>query len=185
MSHDNEAYSKEGRTWEASSGLWIGGYFPVDNQSRGYHGIEKQWWDVYASKSPKVLLVGEDEKAAVSFNAIYPEWKITTLDKYLEGEHTDLCSADLGIFDLILCQATLEHVHDPFGAMENMARSLNDNGILVVHTHAPEFPYHAFPVDCFRFMKDWWYSLPEYLPLDLLELFMVDNRHVFTCYRRV
>src|SRR5271154_1871343 len=88
--------------------------------------------------------------------------------------------------DLIINQATLEHLYDPFGAMRNLISALKPGGVLVTHTHPPAMHYHAFPRDYFRFMKDWWHDLPLWIKsIELLELAMIENYHVFTCYRKI
>ncbi len=58
-------------------------------------------------------------------------------------------------FDVTICQATLEHLYDPCQAMINIAQLTKNMGLILVHTHTPEFGYHAFPRDYFRFSPDW------------------------------
>ena len=73
----------------------------------------------------------------------------------------DLCSDDANElqnrYDKIICIAVLEHVYDPFKAINNLKTMLKDNGVLygyapyIYHYHAPkdlEFQ------DYFRFSKD-------------------------------
>lgn len=188
MEHYNEVYSKEGKKWDAKPGLWIGDHFPVSNSSLGYHGIMKQWWEYYTVQPfPKVLLF-EGKKAKEDFQKVYPYWIIETFegdDELHPDIMGDICNSYFNPqYDLIICQATFEHLYDPFGAFKNLVNALNPGGILMIHTHAPEMAYHQVPRDYFRFMKDWWYDLPKYFPVELMELMMVNNKHVFACYRR-
>lgn len=131
------------------------------------------------------------------FEGEYGNWEIETLDYYpelnpgLEGPDVvgDLCAKVSPMvskrYDVIINQATLEHLYNPYGAMANMCDALREGGIIVSHTHPPGFEYHRYPSDYFRFMKDWWYDLPRYeTDVELLELYMHDNRHVFTCYKK-
>lgn len=175
------------KKWDLSisgGGDTVGGWWPVRNLAQGYHGIEKQWWEWYTRGKvwPNVLLISEGEETKEDFKKVYPEWNIDVTDL----PH-DICRDSLGIgkYDLIICQATLEHLYDPFSALYNMARSLKDDGIIVIHTQAQKFPYHAWPTDCFRFMDDWWTEVEKHLPLELVEFHNHNNYHVFACYRRV
>lgn len=80
----------------------------------------------------------------------------------------------------------MEHIYNPFKAIENLASLLKPNGILVSHTHPPAFEYHSYPRDYFRFMLDWWYDLPNYIKnIELIELYQHGDRHVFTCYKKL
>jgi SAM-dependent methyltransferase len=191
-------FSKEKQPWNyIAQGFWQGGYMPVNNLSTGYHGIMRQWWEYYM-RGQDVLLVSENASVKKEFQKYYPQWVIKTLDMYPEIAHAqdiecdilgDLADMDNPLsehsFDLIINQATLEHVYNPFGAMKNMFEALRVQGILVSHTHPPGFEYHSFPRDYFRFMNDWWEDLPNIFPdIELLELFEANN-HVFSCYRRI
>jgi SAM-dependent methyltransferase len=189
------AYSKERRTWRyTSDGRWIGGLFPAPNFSHGYHAILQQWWEGYTSpqQPARVLLVSENNKVKKVFEARYPNWSFVTLDKFDNlGEPIDV-NADLcaGVpegftraFDLIICQATLEHVYAPFASVVNMLAMLKPGGILVLHTHTPEYPYHPCPRDYIRFQLDWFQDVPVWRPgCELLELY-AEAGNVFAAYR--
>jgi SAM-dependent methyltransferase len=191
MSHWTEQYSKNNLNWntEKPPNAYVGGTFKVSNLSGGYHGLLKQWWEHYFSKG-KVLLISESEKVKKEFKELYPHWEIKTTD--FQDESTDIlvdiCSKDNPFkekFDLIINQATLEHLYNPFKAMENLIESLNPNGIIISHTHPPRMAYHQYPRDYFRFMKDWWFDLPNYINgIVLEEFFMYENNDVFTLYKK-
>lgn len=187
------SYSRQDKKWFTErQGFWIGGHFIVSNLSKGYHGILTQWWQHY--KNPEetcnVLLISETNLVKNEFCSLYPKWSFTTLGIEAESELVcDICcSSDVmkikSKFDLIINQATLEHVYDPFGAMKNLSWLLNKNGIIVCHTHPPNFPYHAYPHDCFRFMKDWWFIIQDKINLSLQELLIYNDEHVFSCYEK-
>jgi SAM-dependent methyltransferase len=178
---------------------WIGGKMPVSNLSTGYHGIQKQWWDYYLNKEnkvPNVLLISESNNVRNDFLEKYPNWNIELIDLYPEinnekSSHNvivgDICALQnplqLNKYDLIINQATLEHVYNPFQAMSNLLSALVKGGILITHTHPPGFPYHQYPHDYFRFMRDWWIYLSNYIKnIQLLEFLEYDKMHVFTCY---
>lgn len=197
--HDTDFYSNDGSQWDLNQhGYWVGGYFQVSNLSNGYHGIMKQWWDAHAQNVPKprVLLLSESQKVKEEFVSHYPNWDVLTLDMYheLTGNKPDIigdiCSQQNPLsghkFDVIISQATLEHVYNPFQAMFNLLDALDSNGVLVTHTHPPGFGYHRYPADYIRFMKDWWFDLPNFIPnIKLLYMYMYTNTQVFTCYQKV
>lgn len=195
--HDTESWSKEGKSWDYSAqpnGGWVGGHFKVPNLSNGYHGILKQWWDHYSGSGElDVLLVSEGNGVKVGFNEAYPKWNLKTTDKFYELQTrpdiiADICTPDSlpeNEFDLVINQATMEHVYNPWAAINNCIRALRIGGNLVVHTHPPVMPYHSFPRDYIRFMKDWWYDIPYYnKSVELMEFFMLENRNVFALYRK-
>ena len=196
MTHLNYLYSKYNKEWDTNLYNWgIGGLFEVSNLSEGYHGILKQYWDTY-NKGNDVLLISENNKVKKEFSDKYPNWNIHTIDFYPEistnndvdiiGDICNPINPILNTYDLIINQATLEHVYNPFQAMLNLTKSLKNEGILVTHTHPPSFPYHQFPRDYMRFMIDWWIDLPKYIDnIELLELYMKDDRHVFSCYKKL
>lgn len=192
MSHYTEKYSKYNKEWytEKPNGQYVGGTIIFSNLSGGYHGILKQWWDFYFTKG-KVLLISESEKVKNEFKLLYPQWDIKTTDFNDKSTDifVDLCLKENPFkekFDLIINQATLEHLYNPFQAMENLIGALNKDGIIITHTHPPAMSYHQYPRDYIRFMKDWWYDLPKYINnIELEEFFMYQNFDVFTLYRKI
>ena len=183
-----------------SSTGFIGGKFVVSNLSTGYHGILKQWWEYYKPSGNNVLLISENNTVKKEFNDIYPEWNIKTLDKFIDlndiigvenicDYEMDICDNNFTIpekFDLIISQATLEHLYNPFQSIVNKFNNLNKDSILVLHTHPPNMPYHSFPRDYFRYMEDWWIDLPKYIEnIRLIELYTHDNYHVFALYQKI
>jgi len=199
-------YSFYNNKWDVnSSSGFIGGKFVVSNLSTGYHGILKQWWEYYKPSGNNVLLISENNTVKKEFNHIYPEWNIKTLDKYIDlndiigikkVENENICDYQMDIcdnnftipkkFDVIISQATLEHLYNPFQSMVNKFNNLNKDGILVLHTHPPRMPYHSYPRDYFRYMEDWWIDLPKYIEnIRLIELYTHDNYHVFALYQKI
>ena len=89
---------------------------------------------------------------------------LQTLDVNDYGEYPDIfCDICSDIFDLekkydkIICIAILEHVYDPFKAVDNLKKMLKNNGIIygyvpyLYHYHAPD---DLLFQDYFRFSKD-------------------------------
>jgi len=193
----SKTYSKNNNTWDfKTDGFWHGGKHPASNLSTGFHGILQQWWSHYSSfhESPNVLLVSENLKVKEEFNVDNPSWNIDVIDLFtnLQDESdviiSDICKDSLDKkYDLIINQANLEHMYDPFSAMKNLTGGLNGGGHLITHTHAQNFQYHQFPRDYIRFMIDWWYDLPQHINnIALVELYEDnDLRHIFTCYEKL
>ena len=75
------------------------------------------------------------------------------LSEEVEIEKTELYKK----FDVIICLAVLEHVHNPFIAIQNIKKMLNHNGIIfgyvpfLYHYHAPQDLYFQ---DYYRYSKD-------------------------------
>ena len=58
-------------------------------------------------------------------------------------------------FDLIICQALLEHVIDPVAVIENLLQLRSDHkSILAIQTVNPYMGMHRYPIDTLRFFPD-------------------------------
>ena len=153
----NNKFSDNNIEWDYNiyEQWWVGQRFVVSNLSKGFHGLLKQWWDYYSLKfeNPKVLLISENNIVKNELNNLYKNWNIFTLDLYTElGDSesdiiVDICGHNKKIhkgkkYDLIINQATLEHLYNPFEAMNNMCNSLQVGGYLISHTHSQNMSYH-------------------------------------------
>lgn len=54
-------------------------------------------------------------------------------------------------FDVVISTEMLEHCQDWREAIHNMKHVLSDNGLLLVTTRGPGFPFHEYPGDYWRF----------------------------------
>jgi len=201
--HHNCVFSKGGLQWNYARGgsrNYIGGTYNGSNLSGGFHNILAQWWDFYTKgfDTVNVLLVSENMKIAEELKSKHPNWTFTIIDLFPElqtNSGTELIKADIcsktnplpsNTYDLIINQATLEHVYNPFQAMENLCDSLRIKGLLITHTHPPAEKYHQYPRDYFRFMIDWWFDLEKNIKnIEVVEVAMFDDNDVCTCYRKV
>ena len=201
---DAKRYSANNNKWNyklspdyLGKDFWVGGLLSVSNLSTGFHGLLKQWWEYYGSIGIKdVLLVGENNIVKNELSSLYKNWNISTLDLYTELRDSksdiiaDICAYNLQLgkkYDLIINQAILEHVYNPFGAMKNMCEHLNKGGYLITHASAQNYPYHQFPRDYNRFMIDWWYDIPFNIKdIRLIELYEdYKSLQVFSCYEKL
>lgn len=54
-------------------------------------------------------------------------------------------------FDTVVTTEMLEHVEDWRAAMYALAALVKTGGHLVLSTRSPGFPYHPYPIDCWRY----------------------------------
>lgn len=91
------------------------------------------------------------------FKSDYSQAEIVLID--IEGNpdiKADICKpipTNLK-FKWVFCQAVLEHVADPVGAIRNLLEVCEVGADLLFHTHSVNFPEHRFPIDCWRMMED-------------------------------
>lgn len=74
-----------------------------------------------------------------------------------------------GSFDLVVCTEVLEHVPDWRAVVTALKRVLRVGGVLLLTTRAPGFPYHPYPVDCWRYTIADFYAIFRDLAVDVLE----------------
>jgi hypothetical protein len=72
-------------------------------------------------------------------------------------------------FKLIISQATLEHLIDPYKHICDLISLLDHNGYLVVHTVLPGYFYHRVPIDCFRFYPDWFEAISKKQKVEIVD----------------
>lgn len=91
---------------------------------------------------------------------------------------------DFGRFDLIISQAMLEHLIDPYKHVRDLYNSLNKNGHMILHTVIPGFPYHRYPIDCMRFFPDWFEEVAKRLKLEVKDRYIGELRILYR-FKRV
>lgn len=77
-------------------------------------------------------------------------------------------------FDLIISQAMLEHLIDPYKHFLDLSKLLNKNGYLAIHTDMPGYNYHRYPIDAVRFFPDWFEGASKRLGLKVVRKFRRD-----------
>lgn len=87
---------------------------------------------------------------------------------------------EMGKFDLIVSQAMLEHLLNPYKHVVDLSEMLNPGGKLILHTHIPGFVYHRYPIDCVRFFPDWFETVAERLNLSVYDRYIGDLRICYT-----
>jgi len=114
-----------------------------------------------ADKCTMVLDVGQSTRERIG---LFDRSRIETTDINIEEPPADIiddiCAPSrlqAGRYDGIVCLSVLEHVYDPFAAINEIRQLLKPDGYLLLHLpfhfryHAP--PDLAFP-DCYRFSRD-------------------------------
>ena len=166
--------------------------WPAPNTSNGFHEEMKELWEMLAPNPGHVLLAGEGGEVGDHFRSAYPHWTIDTvnMDAALRPNIcADMCRAgwiEKGKYGLIIDQANLEHVYDPFGMCRVLTSGLAPKGVYVLYTVAQGVPYHGYPRDYFRFMIDWFYDLPRWLgnTVELAGFSLKNDVDIFAAYRK-
>lgn len=129
--------------------------------AKRWRPVIKVWMD-YFNIYGVGLGIGQNDEYKPENRAVmenYPD--ITDLysvdfDPNTDGIIWDICKPykRKNWVDFIICNAVLEHVIDPFGAVKNLTDVLVPNGLMFIFTVGPGAPYHRYPIDCYRFYKD-------------------------------
>jgi hypothetical protein len=194
------SFSADNNNWSYSrlaDSTGIGGWFPSDNHSHGYHGLLKQWWEFHGL-GDNTLLISESTNVRNQFEAQYSGVKFLATDYFLDagdvGVETDIIwnmyenAPDEMLnqkIDAIICQATYEHLLDPMGVLERLAGLLTNGGMLYIHTHTPLYPYHACPRDYLRFHPDWFFDATQIVTSLYLQELHAESGHIFACYKKI
>jgi len=172
------------KNWLATQ-PWV--YVQAPNVSAGFHGLLFKYLEHYGI-GKTCMLIAEPPEVIPVFEAHFPGVAFSTLG--YAGDTAEVYEQDLNVlvepkatFDSLLSQATLEHVCRPSIFIENLARMCNKKGIIVIHTVGPDCILHRIPIDCVRFLKDFWFDLPKYLPIELLAHTEL-GVHQFIAYRK-
>jgi SAM-dependent methyltransferase len=169
-------------------------FIPAPNSSNKFWSILFGYMEKYSKTGDSLLLVAEPKEVLPVFKEKFKLSKIDTLG--YSGEKGKDYEVDLNIQDSLLIarglreynfvfsQALLEHICRPSIAIENMVDALKPEGYLILHTHNTEMPYHAFPIDCCRFYKDFFFDLCKYIDIEVVE-YDEWGRNIFVCYRKL
>ncbi len=159
------------------------------NESRFYHGQLMTWLrDLKPLKW--VLLAGEQRDVgtlmATELDAGVETAGLVKADHIWDFNHARPATLYMGTYDVVVTQAILEHILNPFIFMSNLAAVAMIGGHVLIHTHIPGFPYHVgdtFPIDCLRYFPNWFEAVAPLLDLEVVEITQ-DVNHLFVKYRR-
>lgn len=91
---------------------------------------------------------------------------------------------EIGKFNLIVSQAMIEHLLDPYKHVKDLANILNVGGFLILHSVMPGYTYHRYPIDAVRFYPDWFEMIAPKCGLIVLRKFK-RNFHLFYLYKKI
>lgn len=157
----------------------------LSKESRAIRGVIVDIIHKLEQKISRVLLPGEyntDKSYYVKLFGINPSDIVTAgIGGDMDYEwNFEVEPPEMGKFDLIVSQAMMEHLLNPYKHVADLSELLNPGGILIIHTHIPGFGYHRHPVDCVRFYPDWFEETAERLNLRVYDRYMGDLRICYT-----
>ena len=152
------------------------------NESGGFHGILFNYMRQYVKDTGTVILVSEPPDVIPVLQEYFPGINFGTYDP--EIDLNILQKPAKKKVDAVVAQALLEHICRPCVAIETFCNTVKSGGYIILHTHNIQMGYHAFPVDCCRFWKDYFLELCKYLPIKLKE-YNEWREHITVCYYRV
>jgi hypothetical protein len=131
-----------------------------------------------------LLLPGENNSIKKFYSEYFSIPKVTNagilegMDFFWDFEKNP---PDMGKFQLIVSQAILEHLVNPYKHFEDLSHMLEIGGYLIIHTEMPGFLYHRYPIDCQRFYPDWFEEMGTRMNLRI-ESKNISNGHIFYMY---
>jgi SAM-dependent methyltransferase len=91
----------------------------------------------------------------------------------------------MGQFDLIISQAVLEHLLNPYKHVCDLVSILSPGGVLILNSVCPDFmTYHRYPIDACRFYPDWFEETAKRLGLSVLRRRIRDGFYLFYMYQK-
>ena len=157
----------------------------LPSESSFYHGEIIHWVQQLSPAPERTLLAGEARQAAAELARVMELGKITTagvLDVDIPWNFEEKPPA-MGPFDLVISQAILEHLLDPYLHMSSLAGLVAPEGFLLVHTVTPGFVYHRYPIDSCRFFPDFFETFARKTGL-LVRKKRVHDNHIFYLFKR-
>ena len=132
----------------------------------------------HADGCTTVLDVGSYDVNGTYRDIFLPPWKYTgcdvssgpNVDLVMENEYS--VPAPEQAFDLVICGNTLEHIRNPFIAMQEMARLTSKLLIIGAPFIHPE---HRYPLDCWRFLPDGMRELARHVRFQCVDAFRYNN----------
>ena len=157
----------------------------LPSESSFYHGEIIKWARDIKPQPRRTLLAGEGNIAAEHLQEPLGIENILTTGMLRVDVPWNFEEAppDIGAFDLIISQAILEHLINPYKHMCDLASLLEPAGHLIVHSVCPGFQYHRFPVDTFRFFPDWFEEVGKRIGLCVGKK-RIKGFHIFYMYQK-
>lgn len=157
----------------------------LPSESGFYHGEVIRWVQELQTPPKRTLLAGEAKPATAELKKIMDLGEVTTtgvLDVEVPWNFEEP-APPMDVFDLIISQAILEHLLDPYRHMCSLCDLLAPGGYLLIHTVTPGFVYHRYPIDTFRFFPDFFETVAEKKNL-LVHRKRIHDNHIFYMIQR-
>ena len=121
-----------------------------------------------------ILLAGDRNDVKEIWRPFFPDARFVTagvhdMDQAWNYEQDPPEGLSKQRFRLIISQATIEHLIDPYKHVRDLAGLLEEGGFLIVHIVLPGFFYHRVPIDCMRFYPDWFETVGARLGLQVID----------------
>lgn len=164
---------------------------PTRNVSRKIDSLLVKWFRHFKLNG-RGLIVGDGgycQHIKKSYKHHFPEieeMRVVDLeDADIIWDITEPRPVGLMGMDWVVFQATLEHVYDPVASIKNLISTLKTDGLLYLHTVGPGMKVHRRPVDCLRFLPDFFTILEQ--KNDHIEIvdMLWTNYHVNVLFRRL
>ena len=143
----------------------------LDNTSGCLVGIFTVWVKTIDPKPNTLLLDGEENSSKESISQIMGIKNVFTAglgdtDYNWNFEHE---VSIIDKFDVIISQAMLEHLIDPYKHVKDLVGLLNSGGYLMTHAAMAYEVYHRYPIHCMGFYPDWFEEVAKRLRLSILK----------------
>ncbi|MCF8057452.1 MAG: class I SAM-dependent methyltransferase [Desulfocapsa sp.] len=156
----------------------------LPSESAYYHGEIIKW--ALDLKPKAILFAGENNETAIRLKesmhaeSVYTAGLTDTDFQWNFEKDAPLLEKK---FDLIVSQAILEHLLNPYKHVKDLSNLLQDNGCLILHTVLPGFCYHRHPIDALRFFPDWFEEVGQRIGMEVVRKRIVEA-HIFYMYRK-
>ncbi len=157
----------------------------LPSESGVYHGEIIKW--ARDLKPGRVLFAGENKATAARLREIINAARVYTTglgDTDFKWDFEKEIPVIDTPCDLVVSQAILEHLLNPYKHVQDLSDLLADGGHLILHTVMPGFPYHRHPIDSVRFFPDWFEETAQRINLTVIRKRIIDT-HIFYMYQKV
>ncbi len=156
----------------------------LPSESAVYHGEIIKW--ALDLKPKAILFAGENKATAIRLKKLMHAENVYTAGLADTDFHWDFEKNAPEVetkFDLLVSQAILEHLLNPYKHVEDLSKLLQKNGHLILHTVLPGFQYHRHPIDSLRFFPDWFEEVGQRMNMEVIKKRIVGT-HIFYMYRQ-
>lgn len=186
MMYLDRLHTREIRMWEELYGEFDKTNYKsyriegLPNESGACSGVIAKWAQDMPSLPHRVLLAGEkrnvvkylgflgEEIYTAGLSGADFEWNFENDPPYMDK------------FDLIISQAVLEHLLNPYKHLSDLAGLTDINGHMIVHGAGIRMPYHRYPIDTCRFHPDWFEEAASKLKMRIVKRSL--NRYLDLVY---